>query len=1019
MYFAINRNYYYTHRLTRFLFGLFILFIWQFSVAQTHKFTNYALVEGLSQSEVYAIHEDHAGYIWIGTHGGGLNRFNGIDFELFTSFDGLPNNGILALYQDNQDNLWIGTDNGLAMYDGKSFTQFESKDKSKPFVVGHIASNKKGELYFGTTHGIFTIDNGELKKSGINMRFDYLNFMYFDSQDRLIVGNENRIAVIKDNKVNYLNQKNGLGPQSVGAGISLPNGDMIASCYGGNVYYGSNGRFKKLLPNALFHGKLINEIYLDSEFRVWFGTQNSGVYTLDLKDSSVNHYNVYDGLANNHIESIYEDSWGNVWIGTGGGGLSKFHKVAFSTLNAKNGLPGDWIYSCLRRKNGEIWVGSGEAGVTVMTDSTLVNYRGLNGFTSSKIRLMFEDSDDRVWLAAEGNGLWVYDSSFHQIISDVPGVPFDHIKSITQDTSGYIWVCEGGKGLLQLDYVDSLRTVNTVNRWTTQNGLPKNYIFALHADNLNRIWFGTKSSGIGYIDGHKVVHLTTNDGLVSNNCSMITEDENGYIWIAGGDGISRISAFKRDLPIYAYTYKDGVIGIPVYQVYPAPNGFLWVGTTNGVTRFENKNGELSQATHFGYGEGFEGLETNTNAVCHGNDGKMYFGTGAGVMVFQGSKIEQKNRPPILHIKQINLFYEPLYKKFPAITGTWGTMIENLDLAHDQNNLSFDFYGINHLNPDKVEYSWKLENFESDWSPASKQTTATYSNLPPGVYTFKVKARTAGGKWSPEVVTKQFTIQDAPPPPPPFYQTTWFIVSVSSLAALILGLIAIIWYIRLRRERERIKLERNMIELEQKALRLQMNPHFILNALNSIQSLISTQDTKKARYQLAKFSKLMRQILDNSRVQMISLEDEISTLENYLAIEKFSSGNQFEYTINDGGLEISEIEVPPMMLQPFAENAIIHGMKHIEHTGHISINFSIEESLLVCEIDDNGCGRKKAAENKSQIAQQHKSAALVVTQERLEILHDNKRKNSLEIIDKYEDDKPKGTKVIIRLPLSYR
>ena len=213
------------------------------------------------------------------------------------------------------------------------------------------------------------------------------------------------------------------------------------------------------------------------------------------------------------------------------------------------------------------------------------------------------------------------------------------------------------------------------------------------------------------------------------------------------------------------------------------------------------------------------------------------------------------------------------------------------------------------------------------------------------------------------------------------------------------------------------MEKHLLSLEQKALQLQMNPHFIFNALNSIQSLISQKDEKKARYQLAKFSKLMRSILENSRSQVITLEDEIQTLQDYLAIEKSSRGNTFDFKVTTLlEVDTEELMIPPMILQPFVENAIIHGVAHLTENGKIDIHFLQKNKILECSIQDNGIGREAAKEIKSQIEHQHKSAALEVTQERLDILNKDMRGlKSLEITDlKNKNGDASGTKVLVRL-----
>jgi LytS/YehU family sensor histidine kinase len=323
--------------------------------------------------------------------------------------------------------------------------------------------------------------------------------------------------------------------------------------------------------------------------------------------------------------------------------------------------------------------------------------------------------------------------------------------------------------------------------------------------------------------------------------------------------------------------------------------------------------------------------------------------------------------------------------------------------------------LNFSNPEKVLYQWKLEGSEKDWSPSRNQRTVTYSNLPPGDYTFLLKACNEDLVWT-EVPEKiSFKILR------PYWQQWWFI----SLFVIFTGGILFFAYKRrvkiisqkAEEARHKLELEKNMIELEQKALRLQMNPHFIFNALNSIQSQINAENEQTARYYLAKFAKLMRKILDNSREQVITLEDEIDTLDNYLLIEKFAGGDKFDYEIKvNPDIEKDYIKIPPMLLQPFAENAIKHGFKNIEKRGHLEISFEEKDGYIECSLVDNGIGREKANELQQKSESFHKSTALLVTQERLDLITKIENIKLIEIIDLVsENGEAIGTKVIIRIP----
>jgi hypothetical protein len=446
---------------------------------------------------------------------------------------------------------------------------------------------------------------------------------------------------------------------------------------------------------------------------------------------------------------------------------------------------------------------------------------------------------------------------------------------------------------------------------------------------------------------------------------------------------------------------------------------LFVGTETGLDyiRLDEERNPI-EIKHYSKGEGFTGIETCQNSVYKDGDGTMWFGTINGLSKYNPANSVKNENEPVTNITDVKLFYEPIantsYKNF---AGDWNT-ISNIELPYNQNQLTFDFIAINFSNPDAVKYQWKLDGYDKEWSPVSKNHSINYSNIGAGDYTFLVKACNEDGVWNKTPVQLKFHIS------PPVWLRWWFITLVVIFTGSLFFFLFKWRENRIKAKAEeaqkKLQLEKEVVELEQKALRLQMNPHFIFNALNSIQSQIGTDNEQAARYYLAKFSRLMRQILDNSRNASITLEEEANTLENYLLIEKFCNGDRFDYKITiDETIEKDYVKIPPMLLQPFIENAIKHGLKYIEgKRGFIEVDFKEKNNLLECSVTDNGIGRTKAEElNKLSKETYHKSTALLVTQERLDLLKDDKNIQSLEIIDLYdEQSNATGTKVIVRIPI---
>ena len=345
-----------------------------------------------------------------------------------------------------------------------------------------------------------------------------------------------------------------------------------------------------------------------------------------------------------------------------------------------------------------------------------------------------------------------------------------------------------------------------------------------------------------------------------------------------------------------------------------------------------------------------------------------------------------DHPPKTHVTSVNLFYENLLDThLKTFVSDWGKINDTLMLTYEQNHLGFEFIGIDHIAPQKVRYQWQLIGVEDTWSPLTDQHSASYSNLKPGDYIFQVRAVNSEGVMQKSPQEIQFTILA------PFWQKTWF-----QVASVVIGILTLvfIFYLRIqtvkRNERERstrLILEKGMVELEQKALRLQMNPHFIFNTLNTIQGLIATRDAKTARLYLSKFSKLMRETLENSREALISIDEEVSALRHYLDLERFSHEKVFEYDIQIGEGS-DQYMIPPLLIQPFCENAIIHGLIPKGQNGRLIISFTEANDGLEIIVEDNGVGRAKASVNKAQKINYHKSTGLQVTQERLDVLNQN-------------------------------
>ncbi len=990
--------------------------------AQQYSFRNFSVKEGVAQSQVFSLLQDHRGYLWMGTRGGGLTRYDGVSFRTYTTRDGLCNNYVYCTKEDANHNLWIGTNNGLAFYNGVNFKTYKTGGDSLPLSVTDIAIAADSSKWLATNYGIMRLVGDSLiaVSALLNERRNLVNTVCISKQGKVWYGTRQGLSAISFTGGSYVLEKyytrrfvsNPVNKLCIDA-----LGRMWIGTYDDGVFIHAGDSFYRFDKVAALDEQSVFDIYFDSQDNVWFATLQAGALRYNLRNNSQEWLNEDVGLTNNHVRSIVEDRNGNYWFGTSGGGVSNYYSRQFTTYDKSSGLAGNFIYSLLRDSKKRLWIGNSMKGFTLMQGDSFIQYNANHGFIDTKVKAIGEDKDSFIYLGTEGNGLYRFDGT---IFTTIAGFTGKYIRAIVRDQAGNLFVATAGSGIFKITFVNKRTYIKNL---TIGQGLLSNRISCLLLDGANRLWYGTEGNGVGVIINNKVTayRFGIKSGLPSNAIRSLAADNNGHLWVGtAGSGLAAIDMHDEKFNVIRFNKPGALTSGNIYLLIVDRHNNLYVGTETGVDRvLLDAAGKALNIRHYGRGDGFTGIETCQNSVIHDPDGVTWFGTINGLIKFTPASQQRiTGREPVTSITDVKLFYEPIAKTaYRSAVGDWNS-IHNLVLPHDQNHLTFDFNGINFSNPDAVMYQWKLEGFDRDWSPPSQTHTVTYSNIAHGNFTFMVRARNEDGIWNKEPAQISFSIT------PPFWLRWWVIVLFTLTLAVII-MLAFKYRVDLVRKKaleqqQKLQLEKEVVELQQKALRLQMNPHFIFNALNSIQSQIGTDNEQAARYYLAKFSRLMRQILDNSRNTSITLQEEINTLENYLLIEKFCNGDRFDYEITvDKHIETDYTSTPPMLLQPFIENAIKHGLRFMnDKRGMIKVKISEHNGILACSVADNGIGRKRSAElNQTSKETYHRSTALLVTQERLELLKIDSDIKSLEIIDLYDEHgEACGTQVVIRIPL---
>ncbi|HRI21690.1 MAG TPA: histidine kinase, partial [Panacibacter sp.] len=500
----------------------------------------------------------------------------------------------------------------------------------------------------------------------------------------------------------------------------------------------------------------------------------------------------------------------------------------------------------------------------------------------------------------------------------------------------------------------------------------------------------------------KSVRISENERFT--NLMEYALDDNNNIWIERGNGVEVVE------PINLKTVKT--ITPHTEQTIQLKNidkqGIMCRLNSNGIMLYDYKNNNEIP------------LDANDGLISYQNSGSNFVNN----LLFIGAQnyLQYISLSEVInagvarqkcYLSSISVLNQP-YK-----TDTLPQYLHNLTLPHDKNFITLTFSSTFYNQPEHLEYRYKLSNINNDWQYVNYlNRTITYNDLQPGNYNFYAEIKNTDGSWSNDGVRLYINII------PAWWQTIWFkLMAIAFL--LLLGFFMIRWRIavvrkqeqeKAKQKQEKARIEKEILELEAKALRAQMNPHFIFNCMNSIKALIQENDQDKAVIYLTTFSKLLRTIFQNSDKREISLHDEIETCRLYMQLESMRFGNKFTYQFNvDESIDLKSIMVPALIIQPFIENAIWHGIMPKENSGSVNITVEQKNNFINCIIDDNGIGREMSRQNKFQTGSStHQSKGVHLTQSRLNLDNVlNERSASVEIIDKKNaNDKSEGTVVII-------
>ena len=945
-----------------------VFFIVIFANAQQYNFINYSIEDGLVQSQVRSICQDDDGYIWVGTLGG-LSQFNSTSFKNYSTNDGLLNNQINTVFKSKSGKIWLGTIGGVSIYYQKKFSNLVFKKELSKNVVLSISEDKDGKIWMATDGGgLVVYENEKLDyislPNGDNQ--NYIRSVFCDNNDNKWVATRQGLSVIKpDGKI--IDTLSNINATQI---LVDEQQQVWCATFGdGLINLQKDTIIKYTIENGLVSNH-IRAFTFRKDGSIWL-VSKGGISKFN--GSKFLNFTEEDGLSNNNIKCVIEDREGNLFLGADGGGLIKFTDERFVSYTKKDGLNSDVIMSVIEDPHQKLWVTTYDAGICKMGVTEILHYDVNDGLTNNTVWCSLVAKDSVMWFGTS-DGIVRYRNNVFTPFGEGQGLNAKKVYALNQGQKGNIWI--GTKKGLSVLYVKN----DSIYNFDGIAGMSRN-IRMIYNENKTIIWFCSSDGLFRYdVKSHQAKKFDISNGLPDNSVMSIQKDKYGSLWIGTGNGL--------------VNYKDGVFKtIKLPGNYAANNinflsidklNNLWMGTNWGLYQLKLTNQDSILTTDFvRYSnlDGLKSLECNQNASFVDSKNNLWFGTSLGLMKYAVTAEKDTMMLPQLHITDIRLFF----KKIDLSEYAKGVDEENLPkdlvLKYNKNHLTFDFIGIYHTSPDKIRYRFKLDGFDEDWLPTTTANFVTYSNISFGDYEFQLQASVDGKNWT-EPVVFPFTVK------PPFWFTWWFYLLCLIFAT------TIIWLIIKRREAidaekratQLIMDKSKMLTLEQQALNSSMNRHFIFNALNSIQYYINRQDKISANKYLSSFAKLVRKNLDSSLVNEVYIDEEIERINLYLNLEQMRFQDKFTYSINmDPSVELQTIRIPSMLLQPFIENSIWHGILPSNKPGNIDVNIRKVKNQLIIDIIDDGIGIDESLILKKDKKQYHVSKGMELTKNRIELI----------------------------------
>ncbi|HEY6162415.1 MAG TPA: histidine kinase, partial [Bacteroidia bacterium] len=966
--------------------------------AQEPVFRNYTSKDGLPSPEVYCAMQDSKGYIWFGTDGG-VARFDGYTFQNYTTTSGLVDNTVFSIQEDRHGRIWFRSLSGkLCYWKNDSIYAIPCNDS--------ILKYSKNNLMVS-----FYIDSGDTLWCGFRALESYFKIEpgYGAKQFHVIPVQQKGVNIIYVENEHFICGSS-LGPPELSCHLSffrkssllftlskkgLSIGHYFCAVLGDN-------RFAISDDSSVFitNNKEITELHgLEKKFgtystgfaftgnTLWIGLAGKGAIGMKPGEGNLfkNIIHLLNGLS---VSNVMTDNEGGTWFTTLENGVYYSSPDHFTLETKLYPGKGTGKIHASRINNNLFVISDTINNITLVSTDTVIAH--LDPFSKTASDLFKKENVREPVIFNIGPPFPTGQGKVQSLEWDPRAQKTKYAMTTSHIKMGcYFYLYDSVRQNIYLGdrYYIFERNMNDPV-YTLAGTYPvRTFTYAMYDDTLwlgcvNGLWAFVKNSFIQLSDRGPWMNCRINDMKITNNGT----------WYFATLGNGLIIREKNK-----YTQLTTANGLPSNNcecLFIDSYGSLWVGTKNGLCKVDNTKNGFSVTR---YDVGNELLNQKVSKIFQTRN-KLWIMTYYGIM---------SHDLPVEHNRK-NSF--PVYLSGFFVNDRAITSDKNYSFAHDQNKVKISWTGISFRDLGRIAYRYRLIGLDTAWR-LTQNTSIDYPYLPPGNYKFEVQALLDKQA---KTITVPFCIQK------PYWETSWFRLVA---AVLLLGGAYIIFSYRLtvirKKEEEKTEINRQLANIEMKALRAQMNPHFIFNAISSIQNYIIKNDSRTAQDYLAKFARLIRNVLENSKSETIPLIQEIETVGLYIELEQLRAPDRFHYRLDvDAAIEAYNTYLPPLLFQPFVENAILHGLlPRNDSKGELTISIRKNDHQLICIIDDNGIGRKKANENRMN-RMSHRPLGLAVTEERINMLNRfHSGRASVMIEDKTDaGGEAGGTRITLTIPL---